>query len=144
MKTAYYNDGNKEDAAKFYLLTAEDANQADVNNYMAYIYNVTKIQTFIKGLFKYTLYEDGWNEVDDSKHVFFEDENPVGVECSKKGLFDFFMQQLGYSIAAEQKSRDTYNWQDTSMREKVLASLKHIVLPDYNNWRRQMEEHNNL
>ena len=61
MNIAYYNDGSKEDAAKFYLLTAEDANAANVNDYMSYLYNVTKIQSFIKGLFKYTLYEEGWD-----------------------------------------------------------------------------------
>ena len=81
--------------------------------------------------------------MDEEKNVQYEGGNNVGVECSKKGLFDFFMQQLGYSIEAELKTRDAYVWQDASMREKVLVGIKHIVLPDYNNWRKQKEEHDN-
>lgn len=141
MVNAYYNDGNKEDGVKFYCMTPEDVENANTDVYTSYIYNVTKLQTFIKGLFKYTLYEDGWNVVDDTKMVTIESADAPCLACSNENLFHFFMQQLEYSLQAEGKVRSDYQWEDERKKNIVLSSLHDIVVPDFNNWRKQMLEH---
>lgn len=140
MKEAHYNNGNTDEPAKFFYITTEDVNNATPYNYTSYLYNVTKLHGFIKGLFQYSLYEDGWEVIDDSRNV--KGEEVPNVECSKQRMFEFFMAQLALSIEAEQKTRDAFVWDDARQRTIFMSSLKDIYLPDYNYWKKQMDEHN--
>lgn len=141
MQKAYYNNGTNEDDVEFLFIDQNDAAQAGADAYMSILSNVTKMDNFIKGLFKYNVYEDGWDKVDADKVLKKEDGNNLVAECSYKNLFEFFMWQMGLNIEAEARLRDAFQWGDPDMKPRVLAGLQHIVLPDYRMWKAQMEEH---
>lgn len=141
MIKGYYNNGNTDEPVLFYHLSQEDVQNANADNYLSYLYDVTQIFTFIKGLYKYTLYEEDWDKTGEGRSIKLEntDWQPL-QDYTKVNLFHYFMDQMALAIEAEAKTRDSHNWPEPDKRDMIFASLHDIFMPGYRLWKQQMEE----